>query len=108
MVALIVCAPVVASIVGAIFSIRSGRWYWRRHLILAFCDIGLNNIAVSALLAATIGLALAQSVSRTSWTKNIRTAAIAQQQRFGMCSLGICLNILVMFFVNGAGDGVWP
>lgn len=34
-------------------------------LVLAFCDIGLNNTAVSILLASTIGLALAQSVSRT-------------------------------------------
>ena len=34
-------------------------------LVLAFCDIGLNNMAVSILLASTIGLALAQSVSRS-------------------------------------------
>jgi len=34
-------------------------------LVLAFCDIGLNNFAIAIVLAATLGLALAQSVSRT-------------------------------------------
>jgi hypothetical protein len=34
-------------------------------LIFVYCDIGLNSMAISVLLASTLGLALAQSVSRT-------------------------------------------
>lgn len=34
-------------------------------LIFMFCDIGLNNMAISILLATMLGLALAQSASRT-------------------------------------------
>ena len=34
-------------------------------LVLAFCDIGLDNMAVSILLASAMGLALAQRLSRT-------------------------------------------
>ena len=34
-------------------------------LVLAFCDIGMSNLVISMLLAASLGLALAQSLSRT-------------------------------------------
>ena len=34
-------------------------------IVLAFCDIGLNSAAISIVLTAALGLALAQSASRT-------------------------------------------
>ena len=56
--------PPVEKLEDGFYSI-AGAGVGMATLIFVFCDIGLNSMAISILLASTLGLALAQSVSRT-------------------------------------------